>query len=141
MNCILTKYEESYLVQIIDGVVLLLFLFFAIRIFFNKAPRFIPYLQNKMPNLSVYLASIGWIPYVVAIVGGIFLALSSTSPDFNIWIDRLFNGMDSDYILNIIIPAVTYAVIALCFASAFYYNFYCLKRLNRKSGKTKDAVS
>lgn len=62
-------------VELISDVVFLAFIVCAIMLLFNKTPGFISFVISKHPQTAYYLAAIGWIPYLMIIIG--FAMISS----------------------------------------------------------------
>ena len=55
--------------ELISDVVFLSFIVCAIMLLFNKTPGFISFVMSKYPQTAYYLAAIGWIPYLMIIIG------------------------------------------------------------------------
>lgn len=119
--------SENNLVQIFDFLLLILFLFFAIRIYFNKDPKFMTSLQHKAGKISAYLASIGWIPYISALYFASMLVMTKFDW-FNFWLDSVFEGIDIANFFAVVVPTVQYIIISLCLLFASYYNFFIAKK-------------
>lgn len=63
-----------------DALWLFGFLMFNVMLAANRPPRFIGYLDERLPDLSLFLKSIGWLPYFIAVF---FLGLAAVSLAFN----------------------------------------------------------
>ena len=99
-----------------NGVLYLLFWIAVLAIVFNWVPEFVFQLNDSFPRVSVFLASVGWIPYFV-----VLYALLSTAVDF------MISGSDSITVfLNNYMPVydVYMAAIVLSLLYAAYKVFY-----------------
>ena len=99
-----------------NGVLYLLFWIAVLAIVFNWVPEFVFQLNDSFPRVSVFLASIGWVPYFV-----VLYALLSTAVDF------MISGSDSITVfLNNYMPVydVYMAAIVLSLLYAAYKVFY-----------------
>ena len=99
-----------------NGVLYLLFWIAVLAIVFNWVPEFVFQLNDSFPRVSVFLASIGWVPYFV-----VLYALLSTAVDF------MVSGSDSITVfLNNYMPVydVYMAAIVLSLLYAAYKVFY-----------------
>lgn len=99
-----------------NGVLYLLFWIAVLAIVFNWVPEFVFQFNDKFPRFSVFLASVGWIPYFV-----VLYALLSTAVDF------MISGSDSITVfLNNYMPVydVYMATIVLSLLYAAYKVFY-----------------
>lgn len=80
----------------VNGVLYILFWIAVLAIAFNWVPGFVFQLNDRFPRISVFLASIGWIPYFA-----VLYALFSAAVDF------MVSGSDSVTVfLNNYMPAV-----------------------------------
>lgn len=59
-------------VEPVTDILYLGFIICAVMLCFNKTPKFIALLSEKYPRLSYYLASFGWLPYLVILLPLVF---------------------------------------------------------------------
>ena len=100
----------------VNGVLYILFWIAVLAIAFNWVPGFVFQLNDRFPRISVFLASIGWIPYFA-----VLYALFSAAVDF------MVSGSDSVTVfLNNYMPVydVYMAAIFLSLLYAAYKVFY-----------------
>ena len=119
--------SENTIVQIFDFLLLVLFLFFAIRIYFKKVPKFLLRLQEKYAKTSAYLASVGWIPYISAFFVISIMILAQIN-GVNNWLNSTFQDEDIANIFEVVLPTSEYIIIFVCLALATYYNFFRPKK-------------
>ncbi len=74
----------SEIAYAIIGLLYICFWLAVVAIVFNWVPKFVFQMNDKFPRISVFMASIGWIPYFT-----VFYALFSTGVDF------IVSGSDS----------------------------------------------
>ena len=74
----------SEIAYAINGFLYIVFWLAVLAIAFNWVPRFVFQMNDRFPRMSVFMASIGWIPYFT-----VLYALVSTGVDF------LVSGSDS----------------------------------------------
>lgn len=106
----------SEIAYAVNGVLYILFWIAVLAIAFNWVPEFVFQFNDKFPRFSVFLASVGWIPYFV-----VLYALLSTAVDF------MISGSDSITVfLNNYMPVydVYMAAIVLSLLYAAYKVFY-----------------
>lgn len=99
-----------------NGVLYLLFWIAVLAIVFNWVPEFVFQLNDSFPRVSVFLASIGWVPYFT-----VLYALLSSGVDY------MVSGSDSVTVfLNNYMPVydVYMAAIVLSLLYAAYKVFY-----------------
>lgn len=61
---------------IISNLLFWLFIGSALMLCFNKTPKYLSCFINQHPQTSYYLASFGWIPYVMLLITAAFLGSS-----------------------------------------------------------------
>ena len=99
-----------------NGVLYLLFWIAVLAIVFNWVPEFVFQLNDSFPRVSVFLASIGWVPYFT-----VLYALLSSGVDY------MVSGSDSVTVfLNNYMPVydVYMAAIIISLLYAAYKVFY-----------------
>lgn len=99
-----------------NGVLYLLFWIAVLAIVFNWVPEFVFQLNDSFPRVSVFLASIGWVPYFT-----VLYALLSSGVDY------MVSGSDSVTVfLNNYMPVfeVYMAAIVISLLYAAYKVFY-----------------
>lgn len=99
-----------------NGVLYLLFWIAVLAIVFNWVPEFVFQLNDSFPRVSVFLASIGWVPYFT-----VLYALLSSGVDY------MVSGSDSITVfLNNYMPVfeVYMAAIIISLLYAAYKVFY-----------------
>ena len=106
----------SEIAYVINGLLYIVFWLIVLAMAFNWVPRFVFQMNDKFPRLSVFMASIGWIPYFT-----VLYAL------FSLGVDYMVSGSDSVTVfLNNFMPVydVYLAAIVISLLYAVYKVFY-----------------
>jgi len=118
----------------IEIVLFLTFLFFVIRMLFNKVPQPLLKFKKEYPKIAAYFASIGWMLYAFfAIVLVSFVAtVSGTS---FAWLDELFRSEGFIIFTLSYFDIAFFGLILAGFAFATYYNFFYSQKKVKKRKK------
>lgn len=116
VSALIISLFASEIAYVINGLLYIVFWLIVLAMAFNWVPRFVFQMNDKFPRLSVFMASIGWIPYFT-----VLYALFSLSVDY------MVSGSDSVTVfLNNFMPVydVYLAAIVISLLYAVYKVFY-----------------